>query len=126
MRHSLFASLLLAVAGCSASTAPPQCAGILIPALRVIVRAAQDGAFVGSGSTIIAARRGAETDTVVNSPTAVDSSAIFIGFAPGTYDLTIHKQGYAEWTESSIGVAVAIDGCHPATSTVDASLSKLP
>jgi hypothetical protein len=126
MRHCLFISLLLAISGCSVSTAPPQCAGILIPALRVIVRDGRDGAFIGSGSTIIAARRGAETDTVVNSAGAIDSSAIFIGFAPGIYELVIHKQGYVEWTESSIGVATAIDGCHPSTSTVEASLSRLP
>ena len=123
-RSLLLGVLLSAAAGCSAAaTSPPQCAGVLIPALRVTIVDSVSGAFAGAGSTLIA-RLGAETDTIMQSSAAPDSESIVIGSEIGDYALTIQKLGYAPWTRSSLVVPAAVDGCHPSTVDLEAKLSQ--
>jgi hypothetical protein len=121
-RGALLGLLLAGAAGCSAAaTSPPQCAGILIPALRVTIVDSLTRAFIGAGSTLIA-RSNTEVDTLVQPAAAPNSEAIFIGSGVGSYELAIRKAGYDEWRRSSIVVAAGIDGCHPSTADVEAKL----
>ena len=119
-----FGALLGASTGCS-NEITPQCAAISIPAIRLSVRNARTGAFIASGSTVIA-RLGARIDTVTTSLTSSDSAAILIGTAAGVYDLTVQRAGYADWFDQSVDVAPGVDGCHPMTVEVAASLDPVP
>jgi len=116
--------LLSVAAGCAATaTSPAQCAGIVIPALRITIVDSVSGAFAGAGATLIA-RLGAEADTITQSPAAPDSETAFIGSEIGNYALTIQKRGYAPWTRGSVVVPAAADGCHPSTVHLQAKLAQ--
>jgi hypothetical protein len=113
----------LALSSCRNSVT---CDAALVPAIQLTARDGQTGAFIGSQTTVIAVRHGAAPDTIVNPANNADSNPIWIGAAPGAYDLTVKKIGYADWVQNDIIVQSAGDACpHPVTTQLTASLQRV-
>lgn len=120
MTSVLFVLAVVALGACGSTSEPTLvCDGAIHTALRVSVRDAQTGTSISALSTIIASRRGGQTDSLVHPADSVAA----IGDLAGTYDLLVKAPGFADWTKN--GVVVEGDlglTCQPLAVRVDALL----
>lgn len=97
-------------------------------AIAVRVRDAQTGLFIGTGATAIASIGTSYADTVRIASTDPDSTPAYVGNRPGTFDVTVRKAGYADWSQKGIVVLPNLVPCdaEPVTTSIVATLTKAP
>lgn len=120
----------LHIAGCSSDN--PQtpltlCTGER-PSIAVSIRDAQTGRFTAGGATVVASIGTSYVDSVRVPTTDADSVPAVVGDRPGTFDLTVRKQGYADWRQTGVIVQANLPPCdgEPITAKVEAALTKSP
>lgn len=129
MRRAL-AGLVLALAACKGTTAPSD-GGVVCPAIAVagikvpLVDSVTNlsGPFTGGWAR---ARSGTFTDstiTMLDDPVTGYNAFYLAWSRAGTYDVTIHMNGYKEWTRSNV-VVLQQNTCFVSTTTVLARLLK--
>lgn len=112
--------VLCFVAGCSLFD--EGCDTVGRPAITVQVTDASTGADILPGTTIkIVDGEFVETFNVPNDPTRTGRVGGAIG-RPGTYEVTVTKDGYQPWIRSNVNVT--LDGCHVKTVALDAALTR--
>ena len=112
VRVSGAAILCLLSAGCAVSGSPVVCTGQFVYGLGVQVQDSVTGAWIASGATLTA-RDGAFVDSASARGSGPEWDAqplAAAGERPGTYDVTVRREGYRLWTRS--GVQVEGGTCH--------------
>ena len=125
-----FALLLLGMIGCDIldSSRDVVCLDNFVSGLAVRVQDSLTGAPAASGAMLIA-RDGAYADTaVVPSGAANPDSWVLTaaGERPGTYTVTVSKNGYLTWPRTGVVVRMDEYGCHPQTVELVALLQRSP
>jgi hypothetical protein len=116
----------IAAVGCTKTT--EVCTAILINAIGVSVVDSATGLPAAAGTTLIAIRDGVQYDSVTtrNDPSD-DADIIAAGNQPGTFNLTLKKALYRNWTRTGLVVPSGDPlRCHPQTVHLVASIQKLP
>lgn len=126
LRIGLAAAAAVFVGACD--ILPPDCSTSVEPAIVVFVREIATGESAAAGARG-AVRDGAYTDSLRPFMYAGADPASLLSFRaaderPGTYEVTILKDGYAPWVRS--GVRVTRGTCHVNTVTLDAFLERMP
>jgi hypothetical protein len=114
-------SVVIAAVACSRSTSPV-CTQEARPALAVYVKNSSTSAGIASGASLVV-RDGNYKDSVAapNNRPDLDNSPLYAGAErAGTYQVTVTKTGFAEWTQSD--VRVTANKCHVNTVTLTALL----
>jgi hypothetical protein len=114
-------SVLIAAVACSSSTSPV-CTNEARPAVAVYVKNSSTSADIASGASLVV-RDGNYKDSVAapNNRPDLDNSPLYAGAErAGTYQVTVTKTGFAEWTQSD--VRVTANKCHVNTVTLTALL----
>lgn len=102
--------------------AMPICTGILVPGVHIEVREAGTGRPLGIGTKVeISDGRYKEEATSANA--YMDRNPFFQGAfeRPGTYTVTVRRQGYRDWTAKN--VVVKGGQCHVTTVGLRADLA---
>lgn len=125
--HASRTPLLLTAAGiviCTGCNTNDVCNAIDKTSLIVTVVDSQSGARIDSGSTVVVTGGGLRDSVVVPDssrglPTAVWRES---EVPAGTYSISVHKSGYADWIRN--GVVIKRDGCHVTTANLTAALQR--
>lgn len=125
-----FALLLLGMISCDIleSRTGVLCTDNFERGLEVRVQDSLTGAPAASGAMLIA-RDGAYADTAVVPPTAANPDAWVLAAAgerPGTYTVTVTKDGYLTWERTGVVVRMDDYGCHVVTVELVARLQRTP
>jgi len=104
------------------------CLDNFVSGLEVRVQDSLTGAPAASGAMLIA-RDGAYADTAVVPPGAANPDTWVLSVAgerPGTYTVTVSKDGYLTWQRTGVVVRMDQYGCHPQTVELVALLQRSP
>src|SRR6185437_16321632 len=108
----MFAGVFACIAATACSAPTSVCTADFRYGLAVRVQDSVSGAWIGSGSTLVA-EDGSFRDSVVfpTGRTDLDADALpTAGERPGTYSLTLRHDGYVTWSRA--GVTVIRGSCH--------------
>lgn len=106
--------------GCETLTTP-DCTLEAVPGIVVEIRNARNGELVADNALVIA-RDGAFVDSA--AVTGTSSPVPLAHERPGTYQVTVQKEGFQPWTARSV---VVKDGsCHVKTAKITARIEPLP
>jgi hypothetical protein len=129
MRRAL-AGLALVLAACTGATAPSDggtaCAAVAVAGIKLpLVDSVTNlsGPFTGGWAR---ARSGTFTDsttTMLDDPVTGYNAFYLAWSRAGTYDVTIHMNGYKEWTRSNV-VVLQQNACFVSTTSMLARLVK--
>jgi len=123
--------LLLGMSGCDildSSSRDVICTDNFVVGIAVTVQDSLTGAPAASGAMLIA-REGAYADTAVVPPNAPNPDSRVLGAAgerPGTYTVTVSKNGYRTWERTGVVVTMDEYGCHVRTVELVARLQPSP
>ena len=110
-------ALLPLLAACANPLTGRECTTDVHPAVSVQIHDARSAAVLAGPATAVA-RDGAFADTAEVEPG--DSWARLALERPGTYEVTVRRAGYREWTRT--GVRAEDGECHVRTATLRAEL----
>ena len=116
-RLSIIVGAAAIIAGCNPFSGP--CTTDIRWGIVVEVRNAVTGESLADGARLIV-RDGDYVETVDGPPVPGFPELRAAGERAGTYDVTIQKAGYQDWTRT--GIRVRDQGCHVETVRLDARL----
>lgn len=123
-RKAIWASVIvLACAACRESATDPvvACTEIAMAGIVVEVTNAATGGTLGDGS-VMTLRDGSYTETV----DLVSGNALLGAWErPGTYDVSVARDGFQTWTRTGVRVVEADDGCHVVQVVLQAALQPV-
>ena len=116
----MIAAVIVICTGCTNDV----CNAIDKTSLMVTVVDSQSGARIDSGSTVFVIGEGLRDSVIVPDPSRGIPTAVWreSEIPAGTYSVSVHKLGYADWARN--GVVIKRDGCHVTTANVTAALQR--
>ena len=115
--------VIFAVApACNFSTHPGYtCQGTYVPAISASVTDSVTGANIVNGSTLIVKDAGYVDSTTF----VVGGKLVAARDRPGTYDVTVRRNGYQPYQRNGVAVVMDADGCHAVTEHIEARLQPV-